>query len=69
MIVWGTIKRGADGKDYGVRYLLTREELAGLQKAGLVGEVEQIDGMQDVADGIVAMYEREAVLACGGSVQ
>ena len=65
MIVWGAIKRGADGKDYGVRYLLTREELAGLQKAGLVGEVEQIDGMQAVADGIVAMYEREAVLACG----
>jgi len=25
--------------------------------------------MQAVADGIVAMYEREAVLACGGSVQ
>jgi hypothetical protein len=42
MIVWGAIKRGADGKDYGVRYLLTREELAGLQAAGLVGEVELI---------------------------
>ena len=69
MIVWGSIQRGADGKDYGVRYLLTREELAGLQAAGLVGEVEQIDGMQAVADGIVAMYEREAVLAGGGSVQ
>lgn len=69
MIVWGAIKRGTDGKDYGVRYLLTREELAGLQAAGLVGEVEQIEGLQAVADGIVAMYEREAVLACGGSVQ
>lgn len=69
MIVWGTIKTGADGKQYGVRYLLTREELAGLQAAGLVGEVEQIEGLQSVADGIVAMYEREAVLAGGGSVQ
>lgn len=40
-----------------------------LEGATIVGEVEQIDGMQAVADGIVAMYEREAVLACGGSVQ
>lgn len=69
MIVWGAIKRGTDGKDYGVRYLLTREELAGLQAAGLVGEVDEIVGMRTVADAIVAMYEREAVLACGGVMQ
>jgi len=69
MIVFGAIQTGADGKQYGVRYLLTREELAGLQAAGLVGEVDQIEGLQSVADGIVAMYERDAVLALGRSVQ
>ena len=69
MIVFGAIQRGADGKDYGVRYLLTREELAGLQAAGLVGEVDEVIGMQEAADSVVAAFERDAVVACGGAIQ
>lgn len=69
MIVFGAIKIGSDGKQYGVRYLLTREELAGLQAAGLVGEVDEVIGMQEAADSVVAAFERDAVVACGGAIQ
>ena len=43
---WSEIKTGADGQEYGLRYLLTTEELFGLQKAGLVGEVAELVYMQ-----------------------
>lgn len=69
MIVWGSIKRGADGKLYSVRYLLTREELAGLQAADLLGDVDEVIGMQEAADSVVAAFERDAVVACGGAIQ
>lgn len=69
MRVWSVNQTGRDGKLYSVRYLLTRDELSWLQAAGLVGDVDEVVGLQDVADGVVAMYEREIVVACGGSVQ
>lgn len=43
--VWNEFKTGADGRLYGVRYMLTNEELAGLQAAGIVGEVDQVLSM------------------------
>jgi len=69
MIVWSATDQAADGQIYSVRYLLTPDELAGLQAAGLVGNVEEVVGLQDVADGIVATFERDLVMACGGRVQ
>ena len=43
--VWNEFKTGKDGRLYGVRYMLTDEELAGLQAAGIVGEVDQVLSM------------------------
>lgn len=53
---------GRDGLTYSVRYLLEPDELAGLQAAGLVPrDACEVVGMQAVADGVVAMLERDAV--------
>lgn len=59
---WSELKTGSDGQEYGLRYLLTTEELFGLQKAGLVGEVCEIVSMKSVADSLVAQFERDAML-------
>lgn len=62
---WSEIKTGADGQEYGLRYLLTTEELFGLQKAGLVGEVAELVYMQPVADEVVASFKADAPLLVG----
>ncbi len=69
MKVWSINQAGRDGKLYSVRYLLTLEELAGLQAAGLIGDVDEVIGMQEAADSVVAMFERDAAVACGGATQ
>lgn len=58
MKVYSAIQTGADCQQYSVRCLLTPEELAGLQAAGIIREAEEVVGMQDVADGFVALLER-----------
>jgi hypothetical protein len=67
--VWNELKTGTNGRLYGVRYLLEPQELQGLQSAGIIGEVSEIVGMQQVADTVIADYERQTFTACGGLVQ
>jgi len=69
MKVWSIGQTGCDGKLYSIRYLLTPEELAGLQAAGLLGDVDEVIGMQEAADSVVAMFERDVAVACGGAIQ
>lgn len=69
MLVFSEVRTGQDGAQYSVRHLLTRQELAGLQAAGVVGDVFEVVGMQSVADAVVARFELEAVIASGGRVQ
>ena len=69
MAVWSEDKTGDDGLVYSVRYLLAREELIGMQQAGIIGPVAEIVGMQDVADSMLAGFEKQAFMACGGVVQ
>lgn len=69
MQVFSRSETGRDGLPYSVRYLLTREELAGLQAAGLVGEVDEVVSLQDVAAGVIASMERDLLVARGGVVQ
>lgn len=64
--IYSELKTGIDGKEYGLRHLLSLEELAGLQRAGLVGEVGEVVQMQREADEAVAMVERDCM---GGRVQ
>ena len=62
-------KTGADGRCYSVRYLLTEDELRGLQTAGLIGEVQEVVDVQEAAAALVASWERAAMVAAGGLVQ
>lgn len=56
--VWAQFKVGADGKEYGVRYLLSDLEMRQLKSMGVIGGgVEQIVGMQRDADEAVAQLE------------
>lgn len=66
---WSELKVGRGGELYGVRYLLTVEEVASLQIAGLIGEVSEIVGMQAVVDAMTAQFERDALLSDGGRIQ
>lgn len=62
--------QGADGKTYGVRLLLEPGELIGLQLAGVVpSNALEVVGMQSASDQVCAMFEREAMLSNGGTVQ
>lgn len=69
MKVWSEIKTGTDGRVYANRYLLTPDELTGLQRAGLVGDVAEVIGMQDAADALAADYEMQAHVHAGGVIQ
>lgn len=64
--IYSELKTGNDGKEYGLRHLLSPEELDGLKRAGLVGEVEETVWMQREADEAVARVERDCM---GGRVQ
>ena len=67
--VWNEFKTGADGRLYGVRYMLDNEELAGLQAAGLVGDASEIIGMKEYADHVLADFELQSYKSAGGAVQ
>lgn len=69
MKVWSELKYGTDGRLYGIRYLLTVEEVKGLQASGLIGDVRQVVGMQAVADMAMADFERQAHVVNGGALQ
>ena len=69
MKVWSETKTGSDGNEYSVPYLLSIEHLQGLQSVGLVGEVCEVLGMQDIADCVMADFEKQIFTACGGVVQ
>ena len=65
--IYSEIKTGSDGKEYGLRHLLSREELDGLKRAGLVGEVEDgptMSSRRRSADSCACFSER--VRAKGG---
>ena len=58
-----------NGLVYGVRLLLTDEELAALRKAEILGNVAEVIGMQHAADLMVAELELECHTATGGVIQ
>lgn len=62
-------RRGADGREYSVRYLLEPQELAGLQAAGLIGEVCELMAVCDADELLTAAYEQIAYQIEGGVVQ
>lgn len=58
-----------DGRTFSIRYLLAADELAGLQAAGILGEVSEVVGMQQAADGLVAHWEKQSFIDNGGNLQ
>jgi hypothetical protein len=69
MKVYSTTAIGLDGAAYSVRFLLDPAELRGLQRAGIIGAVDEVLGMQDLADALVADMEKQMHTACGGLAQ
>ena len=69
MKVFSEIKTGTDGREYGVRYLLTDEEASWLRRVGLVGQLYEVVGMKAVADIAVAAIELDNHVGEGGVVQ
>lgn len=69
MKVYSTIKTGNDGLQYSLRMLLEPSELQGLQSAGIIGNVNEVIGMQEVADSVMAGYQLQMHTACGGLTQ
>ena len=69
MKVFSELKTGQDGKLYGLRYLLEAQELEGLQAAGIIGQVQEVVGMRQAADIVMAGYEMQEFMCSGGLVQ
>jgi hypothetical protein len=69
MKVFSEIKTGTDGREYGIRYLLTDEEASWLRRVGLVGQLYEVVGMKAVADMAVAAIELDNHVGEGGAVQ
>ena len=67
--IWAETKTDNYGVEFSLRYLLDDAELEGLQNAGLIGEVEQVMGMQEITDCILADMELQIYTACGGRTQ
>lgn len=70
MKIYSAERTGRDGQAYAIRYLLTADELAGLQTAGLVpADACEVVGLQEVADGVLAGFERDAAVMAGAVMQ
>ena len=69
MKIYSEIKTGTDGREYGIRYLLTDEEASWLRRVGLVGQLYEVVGMKAVADMAVAAIELDNHVGEGGTVQ
>lgn len=69
MKVYSTTAVGLDGAAYSVRFLLEPAELERLQSAGIIGEVSEVVGMQDIADSLIAGLEKQMHTAAGGLTQ
>jgi hypothetical protein len=69
MKVYAETRKGRDGLEYGIRYLLEPGEYDGLRKARLIGECCEVVGMQEVADQTVGGLEAEMHRLSGGTLQ
>ena len=69
MKVWSETRTAPNGETYDVRLLLTDTEAQHLQAVGVVGQLWEIVGMQQVADVTMARFEMEAHTATGGILQ
>lgn len=58
--------KGSDGFTYSVRLMLEEIELEALQRAGIIGEVSEVVGMQPTTDALIAGLQKEFYTACGG---
>ncbi len=67
--VWSQSIRLPDGRVFEIPYLATAEHIKALQAVGLVGEVDEVVGMQEAADTEIAKLEIDAYAAFGGLIQ
>jgi hypothetical protein len=57
MKVYSATIVGGDGAPYNLRFLLDPAEVQGLLRAGIIGEVSEVVGMQDMVDSLIAGLE------------
>ena len=67
--VWSQSIRLPDGRVFEVPYLATAEHIKALQAVGLVGDVDEVVGMQAAADVEVAQLEKQFHVDTGGVMQ
>ena len=67
--VWSQSIRLPDGRVFEVPYLATAEHIKALQAVGLVGEVDEVVGMQAAADVELAQLEKQFHVDAGGVTQ
>ena len=67
--VWSQSIRLPDGRVFEVPYLATAEHIKALQAVGLVGEVDEVVGMQEAADAEVAQLEKQFHMDTGWVMQ
>ena len=67
--VWSQLIRLPDGRVFEVPYLATAEHIKALQDVGLVGEVDEVVGMQEAADAELAQLEKQFHVDAGGMTQ
>ena len=66
LLVWNETRHSLDGKEYGVRLLLSETEAKYMQAIGILGELTQIIGMQPVADQQMLEFEKSAYVTNRG---
>ena len=69
MVFSGQLVSPLNGLPYNVRYLLTQQEKAGLEQAGLLFNTAEVVGLQDHADHLIAGLEKQAHVIFGGQIQ
>ena len=69
MKVWAETRQGTNGLNYNLRAMHNAEEMQGLLDAGAILGFDEIVDMQDMADTVIAGFEKQIYLAYGGVVQ
>ena len=67
--VWSQSIRLPDGRVFEVLHLATAEHIKALQAVGLVGDVDEVVGMQEAADAELAQLEKQFHVDSGGVTQ
>lgn len=67
--VWSVTLKGLDGLTYSLRAMQDLEEMNGLKEAGAIIDFDEIIGMQEASDALMAGFEKQQHEFNGGTIQ